>query len=214
MEFFCYHRDRPGSLPLRYELLEEHWSYMDRYAKEMIARGPTLADDGDTPTGSVHILDLPDPAVARAFAFDEPGYQAGVYRDVLLRRWRNLLGRTMWDFPGGRTGGNRYLVLGLGTGQAADLAVPLDRDELIAYGPRLSDNGATRLGTAALVRSAGPRTQHAPSRPRTGTPPPGAQLAVRQAVVMTEDIQADVTAEPFRIAQHPRVSPEPTDASA
>ena len=39
-----------------------------------------------------------------------------MYRDVLLRRWRNLLGRTMWDFPGGRTGGNRYLVLGFGTG--------------------------------------------------------------------------------------------------
>jgi len=39
---------------------------------------------------------------------------------VLLRRWRNLLGRTMWDFPGGRAGGNRYLVLGLGTGQAAE----------------------------------------------------------------------------------------------
>jgi hypothetical protein len=31
---------------------------------------------------------------------------------------------------------------------------------------------------------------------------------------MTEDIQADVTAETLRIAQHPRVSPEPTDASA
>ncbi|MFG2857975.1 YciI family protein [Streptomyces mirabilis] len=152
MEFLCYHRDRPGSLPLRDELLEEHWSYMDQYAKEMIARGPTLADDGDTPTGSVHILDLPDPAAARAFAFDEPGYQTGVYRDVLLRRWRNLLGRTMWDFPGGRTGGNRYLVLGLGTGQAADLTVPPDR-ELIAYGPLLSDNGATWLGTAALLRA-------------------------------------------------------------
>src|SRR5436309_10784074 len=54
MEFLCYHRDRPGSLALRDELLEEHWSYMDRYAAEMIARGPTLADDGDTPTGSVH----------------------------------------------------------------------------------------------------------------------------------------------------------------
>ena len=70
----------------------------------------------------------------RAFAFDEPGYQAGVYRDVLLRRWRNLLERTMWDFPGGRTGGNRYLVLGLGTGQAANLAVPPDQDELIRTG--------------------------------------------------------------------------------
>lgn len=31
------------------------------------------------------------------------------------------------------------LVLGLGRGQAAHLAAPLDRDELIAYGPRLSD---------------------------------------------------------------------------
>jgi hypothetical protein len=50
VEFLCYHRDRPGSLPLREQLVEEHWSYMDRYAAEMIARGPTLADDGDTPT--------------------------------------------------------------------------------------------------------------------------------------------------------------------
>lgn len=153
MEFLCYHRDRPGSMPLRYELLEEHWSYMDRYEEEMIARGPTTSDDGGTLTGSVHILDLPDPAAARAFAFEEPGYQAGAYRDVLLRRWRNLLGRSMWDFPGGRDGGNRYLVLGFGTGPAADLAVPGDRDELIAYGPLLSDDGTGWLGTAALLRA-------------------------------------------------------------
>ncbi|GAA3311300.1 YciI family protein [Nonomuraea dietziae] len=116
MQFFCYHRDRPGSAALREKLVEEHWSYMDRYAAQLIARGPTL--DGDTATGSVHIVDLPDLAAARAFAFDEPNFQAGVYRDVMLRRWRNVLGRTMWDFPGGREGGNRYLVLGLGTGQA------------------------------------------------------------------------------------------------
>jgi len=156
MEFFCYHRDRPGSWGLRDKLRDEHWSYMDRYATAMIARGPTLTGDGDTPSGSVHIVDLPDPAAARAFALDEPNYQAGVYRDVLLRRWRNTLGRTMWDFPGGRAGGNRYLVLGLGTGQAADLAVPPGRDELIAYGPLLSDDGATWLGTAVLLRAPDP----------------------------------------------------------
>ncbi|MFF8229897.1 YciI family protein [Streptomyces caelestis] len=156
MEYFCYHRDRPGSLPLRHELLEKHWSYMDRYATEMIARGPTFADDGETPTGSVHILDLPDPATARAFAFDEPTYQAGAYRDVLLRRWRNVLGRTMWDFPGGPTTGNRHLVLGLGLGPApatADLDTPPDSNDLIAYGPLLSDDGSAWLGTAALVRA-------------------------------------------------------------
>jgi uncharacterized protein YciI len=156
MEFFCYHRDRPGSIKLRAELREQHWSYMDRYQTEMIARGPTLADDRDTPTGSVHILGLPDPAAARAFAFDEPNYQAGVYRDVLLRRWRNLLGRTMWDFPGGPTDGNRYLVLCLGAGPATDVAVPPRADELIAYGPLLSDDAASWLGTAALVRAPDP----------------------------------------------------------
>jgi uncharacterized protein len=160
MEFFCYHRDRAGSMALRDELLEEHWSYMDRFQAEMIARGPTFTDDG-TPTGSVHIVDLPDSAAARAFAFDEPNYQAGAYRDVLLRRWRNLLGRTMWDFPGGRNGGHRYLVLGLGAGPAADLAVPPDSGELITYGPLLSDDGAAWLGTAVLARAQDPGTARA-----------------------------------------------------
>ncbi|SNR60072.1 YciI family protein [Actinomadura mexicana] len=150
MEFFCYHRDRAGSTGLREELGERHWSYMDRYEKELIARGPTFA--GDVPTGSVHIVDLPDPAAARAFAFDEPNYQAGAYRDVMVRRWRNALGRSMWDFPGGRTGGDRFLVLGLGEGEAADLQVPAD-DDLIAYGPLLSDDGEAWLGTAALLRA-------------------------------------------------------------
>ncbi|WP_328414318.1 YciI family protein [Streptomyces violaceus] len=152
MEFFCYHRDRVGSLPLRRELGEAHWAYMDQYEAELIARGPTFAADGETPTGSVHIVDLPDSAAARSFAFDEPNYQAGAYRDVLLRRWRNLLGRTMWEFPGGRTDGNRYLVIGLGPGPEADLQIPDDQDELIAYGPLLSDDGEVWLGTAALVR--------------------------------------------------------------
>ncbi|WP_184833094.1 YciI family protein [Allocatelliglobosispora scoriae] len=158
MEFFCYHRDRHGSADLREALTEEHWSYMDRYAAELIARGPTFTDD-DTPTGSVHIVDLPDPAAARAFAFDEPCYQAGAFRDVLIRRWRNLLGRTMWEFPGGRDG-TSYLVIGLGTGDAGD-PVPADREALIAYGPLLSDDGATWLGTAALVRAADPAAARA-----------------------------------------------------
>ncbi|MET9342000.1 hypothetical protein [Nonomuraea sp. NPDC003804] len=51
----------------------------------------------------MHIVDLPDAAGARAFVFDEPDYQAGVYRDVVLRRWRNVLGRTRWDFPAAGT---------------------------------------------------------------------------------------------------------------
>ncbi|MBW8800496.1 MAG: hypothetical protein JF597_45070 [Streptomyces sp.] len=169
MEFFCYHRDRAGSAALRTELVEDHWSYMDGYAAELIARGPTFEAGAEVPSGSVHVVDLPGPAAARAFAFDEPNYQAGVYRDVLLRRWRNLLGRTMWEFPGGRSGGNRYLVLGLGPSHdgmhgahVTDGTVPVpdalppgaDPGDLIAFGPLLSDDGTTWIGTAALVRAA------------------------------------------------------------
>lgn len=156
MEFFCYHRDRPGSAALRDELVERHWSYMDGYVAELIARGPTFTDD-ETPTGSVHIADLPDAAAARAFALDEPYYQAGVYQNVLLRRWRNMLGRTMWEYPGGHTDATRYLVLGLGAGPAEE-PVPADRDALIAFGPLLSDDGTAWLGTAALVTAPDPAT--------------------------------------------------------
>jgi hypothetical protein len=46
-------------------------------------------------------------------------------------------------------------VLGLGAGEAADLAAPPGND-LIAYGPLLSDSGAAWLGTAALVRASDP----------------------------------------------------------
>lgn len=160
MEFLCYHRDRPGSRGLRAELRELHWSYMDQYQGRFIARGPTFSDDGETVTGSVHAVDLPGPADARAFAFDEPNYQAGVYRDVLLRRWRNALGRTMWEFPGGGEGDDLYLVLGLAAAcpvrKGADLEVP--GGDLIAYGPLLSDDAAAWLGTAALVRADDPGT--------------------------------------------------------
>ncbi|GHH53636.1 YciI family protein [Lentzea cavernae] len=149
MEFLCYHRDRPGSMPLREALAEEHWSYMDGF--ELVARGPTFADG--VVTGSVHVVEVPDAAAARAFAFDEPIHQAGGYRDVLVRRWDNVLGRSVGDFPGGREGGG-HLVLGFGSGEPD--TVPGRLDELIAYGRLLSDDGTTWLGTAALVRSADP----------------------------------------------------------
>lgn len=152
MEFFCYHRDRAWSATLRAAMVEQHWAYMDRFADAMIARGPTFTTDGVL-TGSVHIVDLPDAASARAFAFDEPGYQAGVYRDVLLRRWRNELGRTMWEFAGSGVPRNRYLVLGFTPEPSpGDVAIPRDRDVIVS-GPLLSDDGASVVGAALLVEA-------------------------------------------------------------
>jgi len=62
MEFLCYHRDRPDSLALRNDLSEAHWAYLDGFESKLIACGPTPASDGDTPTGSLHIVNLPSAA--------------------------------------------------------------------------------------------------------------------------------------------------------
>ena len=159
MDFFCYHRDRPGSTPLRHRLLEEHWAYMDRFQATMVARGPTFADDG-TLTGSVHVVGLPDATAARAFAFDEPGYQAGAYRYVLLRRWRPVLGGTMWDHLDG-TDTDRFLVLGFTSQPAPGDTVAPVTDGLVALGQLLSDDGATVVGAAALLAAPDARTARA-----------------------------------------------------
>ena len=130
--------------------LSSHCRFSLRAGRPISASPSPSEGDG----GSVHIVDLPDPAAARAFAFDEPGYQAGMYRDAMLRRWRNLLGRTMWQFPPGYTDDRRYLVLGLGAGQPVDEGLPPDHDQrLIAYGPLLSDDATAWLGTVALVQA-------------------------------------------------------------
>ena len=98
MEFFVYCRDKPETALLREELGEAHWAYMDGFADTMIARGPTLTSDRETATGSLHIVGLPDADAALAFALEEPYYRAGVFREPLVRRWRNELGGTMWDY--------------------------------------------------------------------------------------------------------------------
>jgi uncharacterized protein YciI len=155
VEYFVYCRDRPGTLELREALGEEHWSFMDAYADAMIARGPTFAEDGVTPTGSLHIVDLPDADAAQAFAHDEPYYRAGVFGDVMIRRWRNSLGRTMWEY-GGDHDAMHFLVIGHAGADVSAVdddrcAYLAERGHAIVCGPLLSDDGSRWAGTAATL---------------------------------------------------------------
>ena len=161
MEYFVYCRARPDAETVWASLVEAHWSYMDGFADAMIARGPTLTADRETATGSMHIVDLPDLDAARAFAFDEPNYRAGVYADVFIRRWSNALGRTMWDFAGDPAGLPRFLILSQavpGVSAQHDALLGEHRqylaehaDEFIVRGALLSDDGTEWQGSAMLV---------------------------------------------------------------
>jgi hypothetical protein len=144
---------------------------MDRFADGMVARGPTLGDDRETWTGSLHIVDLPSVEAAREFVEREPYNRAGLFEDHLIRRFDNLLGRTMWEFPG-TPDDPRFLVIA----QATDApAVPppavtgLGREHLIVHGELATPEEARPVGVAlalqaptreavdALLRGAQPR---------------------------------------------------------
>jgi uncharacterized protein YciI len=161
MDYFFYCRARPDTEALADERTEAHWAYMDQYAATMIARGPTLSEDGAEWTGSMHIVGLPDAAAARAFAFEEPYYKAGVFAEVFMRRWRNELGRTMWQFQGDPDRHQRFLIIGYGKPDASEQrgSLPLrhrflqdHRDQIIVSGLFLSDD-ATWTGGIILAEA-------------------------------------------------------------
>ncbi|MEU4834302.1 YciI family protein [Streptosporangium sp. NPDC023615] len=151
MEYFVYGRDRPGAFGLKVSLSEDHWTFMDGYAERLIARGPTLTGDGDDAesTGSLHIVDLPDAEAARAFAYEEPYHRAGAFESVLLCRFHNVLGRTMWDFTKTVDGYGRFLVIAMGGSGPA----PVMSRHMIVYGELLALDGEARLGRAAMVEA-------------------------------------------------------------
>ncbi len=166
MDYFFYCRDKAGTAAIRKQLVETHWGFMDGYASRMSARGPTVREDGVTQTGSMHIVDLPDAEAARVFAYEEPYCKAGVFEEVMVRRWENELGRTMWDFKGQPEKNRRFLVIAHGKpameAERKKLAEARRRyyaeksrqDCLIASGPLLSEDGRQWRGNAMMVELA------------------------------------------------------------
>ena len=152
-----YSRDAADAADLRadQELLEEHWSYMDRFAGSMIARGPTLYTDHETATGSLHVLALPSVDAAREFVALEPNNLAGVYGEHLIWRFENLLGRSMWEFPG-QEAEPRFLLIGRSHLRRCVPAGPLPADllgRLILYGALTTLDDGEPAGFALALQA-------------------------------------------------------------
>jgi hypothetical protein len=162
IDFFVHSRAEVSAADVEDDpaLDEEHWSYMDGFADGMIARGPTLAADRATWTGSIHIVDLPSAEAAREFVEREPYNRAGLYGRHVIRRFKNLLGRTMWESPGG-SDDPRFLVIAHVPAEAREHApavllpdlTALGRERLIVHGELLTPDEAKPVGVVLALQA-------------------------------------------------------------
>jgi uncharacterized protein YciI len=162
IDFFIYSRAGVSAADVAHDpaLDEEHWSYMDRFADGMIARGPTLAADRATWTGSIHVVDLPSAEAAREFVEREPYNRAGLFEQHVIRRFKNLLGRTVWESPGG-SDDPRFFLIARGLAEADEHApavllpdfTALARERLIVHGALLTPDGARPVGVVLALQA-------------------------------------------------------------
>ena len=156
-----YSRDAAEASALRNddELLEAHWSYMDRFAASMIARGTTLAADRETATGSLHVLELPNADAAQMFVEGEPNNRAGVYAEHSVWRFEDLLGRTMWEFSGAADEPRFLIIARLDGGEVSGEPLPAQdisaelRERLILYGALNTLDNDRLVGVALAVQA-------------------------------------------------------------
>ena len=82
--------DKDGALPIRMENRPDHLAYLDSTGVVQKA-GPFLNEAGE-PCGSLIILDVADLAAAQTWADNDPYAKAGLFRDVQITAWKQVLG--------------------------------------------------------------------------------------------------------------------------
>ena len=89
MHFVIACIDKPGQPELRQDNRPDHLAYLEEHAGRIVAAGPTLGD-GDTPNGSVLVMEFDDLAEAKAFADGDPYAKAGVFESVSVKPWKKV----------------------------------------------------------------------------------------------------------------------------
>ncbi len=91
MPYVVHCFDKPEHTGVRAANREAHLAYLDTFLGSILLAGPTLAEDGQTPTGSLIVIDLPDQAAIDAFCANDPYAKAGLFQRVEVSLWRKTL---------------------------------------------------------------------------------------------------------------------------
>jgi len=90
MHFAIVCFDKPNSGEIRKTARPAHLEYLEKHRPQILVTGPMLGDDGETPIGSLLILDFKDRSAAKAFAAGDPYNKAGLFESVSVKAWRKV----------------------------------------------------------------------------------------------------------------------------
>lgn len=82
-------QDKPDSEELRKSVRGQHLEYIASF--DVRFAGPMLADDETTMVGSIIVLQAPDRSAAQAFANSDPYGLAGLFADVTIRPFKQVI---------------------------------------------------------------------------------------------------------------------------
>lgn len=90
MYFSIYAKDKGDHLPLRMETRPVHLKYLKEHADKMLSVGPIMTDDGESPIGSLLIMEFDTIEQAREWAAGDPYAKAGLFETTDVHAWREV----------------------------------------------------------------------------------------------------------------------------
>jgi len=95
MQFVVHAIDKADILATRAKFYRQHRIHLDEAGKHGIAvltAGTLVADDGETPCGSVFVIDAKDRATADRFVKSDPYHVNAVWEDVQIHGYNKKRG--------------------------------------------------------------------------------------------------------------------------
>jgi uncharacterized protein YciI len=95
MLFVVHALDRPNGLDNRMKNYRDHRAHLDRAEAEgieIVTAGPLVADDGETPIGSLFVCKANDRTTVEAFCNADPYKANGVWETIQVHAYVNRRG--------------------------------------------------------------------------------------------------------------------------
>ncbi|WP_415234911.1 YciI family protein [Sneathiella sp.] len=92
MLFIAHCVDKEGHLNVRMDTRPDHLAFLNGKGDALKVAGPTLAEDGETPNGSLIIFEEASLEAAKAWIAQDPYAAAGLFSRVEVQPWKHALG--------------------------------------------------------------------------------------------------------------------------